>query len=904
MALLSFGLWLPTLALAGSGTAGAANTASELRVDRDDPFLVVEEDGVRLFAGSDRYETAVLLAERYLFQRGGFFSDFTVILASGESLSDGLVAAGLAGREQAPILLTSPNALPPVVADFINDYDISKVVVVGGTGAVSDRVLAEVTALEAKPMVQRVGGADRYSTAAAVASELDLHTSWCGTDGTAAVLANGDEARLAEVVGIGPLAFAQELPILLTRRDELPAATVEFLRRHRIDRVIILGGTTVVSDDLISPLLSEGVDEVTRFASSSAGISASAMAQLISVTCKHELQPSQQFVALAGRNSAIDAVTAAPLLRAGLDDSGPVPLVLADNPLPSAERSLLARTPRDIDGLKHHLRVAAIGGLDAVDEVTMNAAVDAAASGRALTARITATAGSDTLRITFSESLNVDFPRFRSRIRDLLYLNDVFASILAQELVSSVTSDPCGRFAGLNVQLHHELEAGDVIRLDNLESWHSSNGDRRQIRGATYTVPEPRPSFSRPVIEVIALPGQSMLWISVKANEYTDPETGPEGGITISSGRITVVAEDGSAVTVGRPNNVRVDRVLGTALYSFQLRAGGGDYTLAKDDRIIFRNGAATNAADRQSAAGVKRAAVVTTRLGVTAVRVGPPNPGVDDSVRTTRPEEIEDISKRAKASLGESLFIVGKWSGSAAGAAGNAWKIHSSRIDASVVMPDTTATDSDPPVTQIGVDPRNQVISIRHVNAPEGEVREQTYGELVEALNSNRDFSRHFLAELVDPCEGADEVVDLDDINPPDLTEFSEGISSVSFLVSFNDYVEEFLTQDQTVDTGPNALISNILGGLLPDEAETTDAQILVTAPTPGKEIVFRFTTVDPEHTIGQMISIRNMRIDIQEGIAQSYRADDASTADVDEAVNAGRALFALSSRDSRLQR
>ena len=783
-------------------------------------------------------------------------------------------------------------------------------IALGGAGAISDRVLAELAALDANPTVQRVGDADRYATAAAVASELDLLTSWCGLDGTAAVLMNGDDANLAKVVGVGPVAFAQELPILLTRSNELPAPTVEFLRQRRIDRVVILGGKTVVSDDLISPLLELGVDEVTRFASTSAGISESAMAQLVSVTCRHELRPTQDFVALVGRDSTMDAVAAAPLLSAGLDDSGPVPVVLASDPMPSASRSVLARTPREINGLKHHLLVVGIGGLRAIDEATMSAAIRAAASGRTLTARISATVGSDTLRVSFSESLNVDFPRFSARIRDLLHVNDVFASIASQELVSSVTSDPCGRFAGLNVKLHHELEAGDVIRLDSLEDWYATNADRRQIRGATYTVPEPRPSFRRPSIEVIALPGETRLWVSVTASEYRDPESGPDGGITINSGRITVVAADGSGVAVGRADNERLDRFLGTALYSMQLRSGGNPYTLTQDDRIIFRRGVATNASDRQSAAGAKRAAEVTKRLGVTSVRAGPPNPGVDDSIRTTRPEEIATVSKRAQTSLGDSLFIVGKWSGSAAGAAGNSWTIHSIRADTALTTPGTMDTDNDSPDTQVWVDPKNHIISIRHINAPEGEAREQTYGELAQFLNSNRDFSRHFFAELEDPCEGAMEVVDLDEEGFIDTAEFSGGISSVSFLVTFDEYVKEYVTDGTTVidtDAGaPGELVDDILSGLIPDYEDTpTDYpadQIEVAAPVPGKNLVFRFTTQDPEHTIGQMVSIRNKRIDIREGIAEGYRADDESTADIDESVNAARALFALSSRDSRL--
>ena len=891
-----------SLSMVVSGTAGAANTASELLVERSDRVSVASEPGIRPFGGADRYGTAVLLAERFAQQRGGLGAVSTVILVSGESPADGLVATGLAGRHQAPILLTPRDALPNEVAEFLDRYDVSSVIVVGGTEAVSDQVLSGIASLEVSPSVRRLAGEDRFATAVTVASQLDSEAAWCGADGAAAVLVHGSDEHLSDGIGLGVLAFARELPIVLTRGDDLPLATAHYLREHRIDRVVIVGGTSVVSDAVLSPILAQGVDEITRVAAAPAGMTEVAMAQLMIDACQHDLTPSSSVVALAGRHSALDAVAAAPLLAVGVDGSGPVPLLLAADPLAASVRGFLARTPLEVDGRKNHVHVVAIGGHGAIGEATMAAAVDAAASARALTARINASAGDRKLRISFSERLEVDVPLFYGRLRDLLYVNDFPAWIADLALNPSITSDPCGRFAAVDVTLTDEIEAGDVIELESAEDWPSIEGDRREIRGVAYRVPDPRPLLSRPAIEVIAQPEASTLWVSVQADEYRDPDIDADD-IAVNPSRIRVRAEDGTAVIVGQPAAVRLDRFLGTRLYSFPLRSADGDYALAPGDLVTVRNSLAVNASEQRSGGRNVAVAEPDTQLGITAVRIGAPNPGVDESVRTTRPEEIADISRRAQASLGSSLYIVAKWSGAAAGAAGNAWEIYSTRSNTA-----SGAPPGDPPATQVWVDTRNQLITIRHINAPEGTEREQTYGELVELLNGNRAFSQHFTAELTEPCEGDQRVVDLDEDGLIGNADFAGGISSISFLVTFDEYVKQFETDGATVvDSGAvGELIDDVLGAFIPDyeEAPTNYEadRVEIAAPVPGTEVLFRFTTQDPEHTIGQQINFRRKVINIREGIASGFRLDDPTTDDTDESTNKGRALFPLSSRDPRL--
>lgn len=894
-------LW--SSALVGGGPVGAANTAAELLVDSSVPGSLVAAEGVRPFAGRDRYDTAVLLAERYALRRGGLGSVSAAIVVSGDSPADGLAAAGLAGRLSAPILLTPADSLTAGVARFLDRHDVATVIAVGGPDAISDAVLAQIGELEAEPQVQRVAGEDRFATAAEAASRLDGQSAWCGLDGTAALVVNGSDGHIAALAGLGTLAFARELPVVLTRANELPAASAQYLRRARIDRAVIVGDASAVPEAVISPILAQGVDEVIRVAADPFGSPDTAMARLLTDDCGDELSPSPSIVALAGQHAAIDAVAAAPLLAVGLDGSGPVPLLAGTSPLSLSVRVFLARTPEETEGRKNHLLVAAIGGRRAVDEATMDAAVSAAASGRALTATISAEAGDTQLRISFSERLPIDGARFIGRLRDELYVNDVPAWIDGQPEPDEAGTDGCENLSAVDVMLGNALDPGDVVELGPIDGWGSTEGDLRRIEGAALTVAEPPPPSGSPRVEIIALPGQTMLWVSVTADEYREPTAaGESSGITVNPRRIRVIAADGTPVAVRipnpDPNPVGMYPFLGTALYSLELvGSGGADYTLAEHDRVVARSALAVNGAGQRSRGRGVTVTERTERFAVSAVRVGPPNPGVDDSARTARPDRIEGVSVPATASLGPRLSIVAKWSGDAAGAAGNAWQIFSTRRATA-----RGTTDGEPPATQVWVDTSHRAITIHHIDAPAGEERDQTYGDLVQLLNSNRSFARHFAAELENPCAGGETRVDLDQHGLIDTFSFTGGISSVSFLVAFNDYVGIYNADGAAVEGAGNlsALVSDILGGLIPDYSQADDS-VEVAAPVPGTEAVFRFTTMDSERTIGQQIDVRRKRINIREGIAVSYGQNDPAT-EVDETTSAAHRVFAVPSSDARL--
>ena len=70
--------------------------------------------------------------------------------------------------------------LPHNVARYIDEHNVTDVVVVGGTAAVPDSIVTALESLGSRPSVERISGADRYATAAAIGDRLGgPNPTWC-----------------------------------------------------------------------------------------------------------------------------------------------------------------------------------------------------------------------------------------------------------------------------------------------------------------------------------------------------------------------------------------------------------------------------------------------------------------------------------------------------------------------------------------------------------------------------------------------------------------------------------------------------------------------------------------------------------------------------------------------------
>lgn len=190
---------------------------------------------VRRLWGADRFATAAAIASD-TFPSG---SD-TVVLTNGFNYPDAVAAVPAAAKMTAPLLLTLTESLPSTTATAITALGASRVVILGGTAAVSTAVETAVSNLPGVTSVDRWGGATRFDTAAIISQE-----KWpCGS--TTVYVTYG--FNYPDALAGGPAAYLDNAPMLLMNSDIVPTATYNEIRRLRATKVVILGGTGVISD--------------------------------------------------------------------------------------------------------------------------------------------------------------------------------------------------------------------------------------------------------------------------------------------------------------------------------------------------------------------------------------------------------------------------------------------------------------------------------------------------------------------------------------------------------------------------------------------------------------------------------------------------------------------------------
>ena len=189
---------------------------------------------VRRVAGEDRYDTAVQLSYEQKWRSG------TVYLASGSNLTDALGGGAAAAHVGAPMLLTRTTNLPPVTAARLAELAPSRVVVLGGTGAVADSVVRQAETLLPGARVERLGGGNRYQTSALIAMDAFEHS-------TTAVLAAGD-APVDAMAGT-QLAADRSAPLLLVRKGCRTGSVDDVYDALDIRISRLAGGSGVLSWD-------------------------------------------------------------------------------------------------------------------------------------------------------------------------------------------------------------------------------------------------------------------------------------------------------------------------------------------------------------------------------------------------------------------------------------------------------------------------------------------------------------------------------------------------------------------------------------------------------------------------------------------------------------------------------
>lgn len=264
--------------------------------------------------GANRYATAAMVSKMMWDNTqnpwyGTGYGPGAIVIASGLNPADALAGGALAARMDGVLLLTDPTSLSPETAAEISrvseslywDYDHVKVYVLGGPGAVSEAVVSQIEALRNVSEVERIGGADRFATAAAIADETVAEAGV----GTTAYLVNG--RKWADALAAAPVAAWEWAPVLLTESDEIPQATLDWLEDNVITDIYIVGGEGVVSQGIQEQLEDDGYNVIRLHGVNRYETAAAVAAHGVDVG----MDPS--IANLASGESFADAMAAAPL---------------------------------------------------------------------------------------------------------------------------------------------------------------------------------------------------------------------------------------------------------------------------------------------------------------------------------------------------------------------------------------------------------------------------------------------------------------------------------------------------------------------------------------------------------------------------------------------------------------
>lgn len=219
------------IVLLGGESAVSASVEARLR-------SYATTGSVQRISGPDRYATAAALSAA-TYGAG----QEQVLIATGLNFPDALAGAAL-GR---PLLLVSATGLPGPTAAELSRLRPRQIVLLGGTGVISSEVEAQLRRFAGSGGVLRIGGGDRYATAALVAAAYHPAGSRPTT-----YVATG--LNFPDALSAGPVAARAGAPLVLVRSTALPSPTRDAILRLRPAELRVLGGSVVVADSVVMAL--------------------------------------------------------------------------------------------------------------------------------------------------------------------------------------------------------------------------------------------------------------------------------------------------------------------------------------------------------------------------------------------------------------------------------------------------------------------------------------------------------------------------------------------------------------------------------------------------------------------------------------------------------------------------
>ena len=217
-------------------------------------ITVAQPAGVLRQAGAGRFETSAAISS------ASFAPGVAVAyIASGLNFPDALSGASVAGTGNAPILLVEAGSIPGAIQSELLRLKPQRIVLLGGTSVIANSVQRALDSYTAGT-VTRLSGADRFATSAAISAKNF-------TAGVAvAYVANG--LNFPDALSGAAAAGADDAPVLLVNGTSIPSAIQTELDRLQPDRIVVLGGTAVISTGVATALAAYTNGGVSRLSGS------------------------------------------------------------------------------------------------------------------------------------------------------------------------------------------------------------------------------------------------------------------------------------------------------------------------------------------------------------------------------------------------------------------------------------------------------------------------------------------------------------------------------------------------------------------------------------------------------------------------------------------------------------
>lgn len=241
-------------------TLGLSYTAEYLAGNYDGKAMAgtwvkdgVDDGSVMRLSGSTAAETSAAISE-VSFPDGSEW----VVLARDDDFADAMSATGLAGALGAPVVLTDRESLSAAARREIARLGARNIYVIGGRGAIKEKVLDDVKGLSPE-LVERVYGENSWDTSVACAEKIESHNG--NKEGYSIVAMS---SNFQDALSISSFSYKYAVPIFLENDErELP-----HLAQERIGSlsgtIFVAGGKGAVPESSVEGIYQNSGRDVVR----------------------------------------------------------------------------------------------------------------------------------------------------------------------------------------------------------------------------------------------------------------------------------------------------------------------------------------------------------------------------------------------------------------------------------------------------------------------------------------------------------------------------------------------------------------------------------------------------------------------------------------------------------------